>query len=148
MANLKTHQRYKRMLSIHLLNIPIEKPYGFVFDILLEFLRPDKIVLIIDSDGGKNKCLVDKHGNIIYTLYHYHKDNSSIIMNYHYSVYMKKLKTGILNEHIEEMAWCVLNYYKVEFDEFYSLPMLGFDENFFIDLKKKFDSGDFELSNF
>ncbi len=142
---------FKRQLFLHLLGVPIKEPYGFMFDNLLEFLRPDepnRLVRIIDLDGDDDICLVDKDGKVIYALYRPPHYMGSIIMNHHYAVSMKTLvniKSGV----VDEMAIIVLKHYKTEFKDFYEKPLSqSFNHRHFTDIEEKYALGDFRLLEF
>ncbi len=136
-------QKYKRLLHLHLLGIPIRKPYGNIFDKLLEFFEHNKVVKIIDKDGHDNICHLNDSNEIVYVLKR--AGHEELQLNYKYclfviSICVKHFSPAI----IDEMAQIVFSYKKIKFDE---LNVSAWDvtiDTHFVELHMKHQSGDFE----
>ncbi len=145
----------KRFIFLHSLGVPLPGNYSIVFDDISDFIKPEKFFKATAHFEREHVCAMNKWGEVSYATFPFREDDgmgNEVIIEYLMvnntirKIYEKHIGNLSNSVELEEIAEEMLRFRKVKFDYFSVSIVSEYDKNSkFWQLRKKYESGDFEL---
>ncbi len=146
-------QKYRRLLYLYLLGIPIESPYVDILDEMCGYFKKDKLVSIVDFDGDATTCSI-KNDRIVYASYMFNKNANdggyiTVKINLPYQEILDSLRNRypFLDDSVmNDLTFLLLNRENLEYKNFHISKYSEYDnDSHMMRLKKIIDSGKFKI---